>query len=66
MVIPNERRITLYGGFLAITRRAEAVFPFLGVIIRSCSGLHHAHNALLKKKTAFSSDISNSVNGPQQ
>jgi len=57
--------ITQHAGFLAITRRAEAVFPFLCVIIRSCNELHYTHNVLLKEKTAFSSDIENRMDRPQ-
>jgi hypothetical protein len=37
LVIPNERRATPSGAFSGATRRAGAVFPPSGVIIRSCS-----------------------------
>ena len=71
LVIPNERRIPRvgafrqrsYGGFFAITQRAEAIvsnadalvshaealFLFHGVVIRLCGGLQVVHNAVFSK-----------------
>jgi hypothetical protein len=48
-------RITQHGAFLALTpsidkKRAEAIFPFRGVVTHLCSWLHCAGNALWKKK----------------
>jgi hypothetical protein len=65
LVIPNKRRATPSGAFLDATRRAGAVFPSSGVIIRSCSKLHYAHSALLDEKTVPAGLIGLALTGPK-
>ena len=64
LVIPNERRATPSGAFSGTTRRAGAVFPPSGVIIRSFSSAKPRSFCLAGQKNSPSRADWISVNRP--
>ncbi|MES9861245.1 MAG: hypothetical protein ABW138_10390, partial [Candidatus Thiodiazotropha sp. 4PDIVS1] len=64
LVTPNERRATPNGAFSGVTRRAEAIFPPSGVIIRSCRMTTPCSFCLAGRKNSLSRVDSFSVNRP--